>query len=112
MKLSELLKKAEFRALVEPANMEQEITGLKCCDLLSWVMANGAEGDAWITVQTHLNVIAVVSLLEMACIIVPSGIDVEEATLEKAKEQGVTVIASDLDAFGIFACFYEAGLRP
>ena len=29
------------------------------------------QGDAWITVQTHLNTIAVAVLLEIPCIIVP-----------------------------------------
>lgn len=111
MKLNDLLKQPGFKALVEPTDLEMEITGLKCCDLLSWVMANGAEGDAWITVQTHLNVIAVATLLEMACIIVPEGIDVEEATLNKAREQSVAIIAADYDAYGIFSRFYEAGLR-
>lgn len=111
MKLSDLSKLQGFTFLVAPENGDREITGIKCCDLLSWVMANGGEGDAWITVQTHLNVVAVAALLDMACIIVPEGIEMEEATLEKARDQSVTVLAADTDAFGIFSRCYEAGLR-
>ena len=48
------------------------------CDLLSWVMAHGKQGMAWITVQTHMNVIAVASLMEMAAVIIPEGIQMEE----------------------------------
>ena len=33
---------------------------------------------AWVTVQTHLNVIAVASLGDMACIILPENITMEE----------------------------------
>ncbi len=111
MKLNDLINQSGFTLLVASENMDREITGMKCCDLLSWVMANGTEGDAWITVQTHLNVVAVASLLDMACIIVPEGIEMEEATLEKAREQSVAIIAADMDAFGIFSRCYEAGLR-
>lgn len=111
MKLNELMKLPGFTTLVAPENDDREVTGLKCCDLLSWVMANGAEGDAWITVQTHLNVVAVAALLDMACVIVPDGIEMEEATLEKARSQSVAVLAADTDAYGIFSRCYEAGLR-
>lgn len=111
MKINDLLNQPGFTVLVAPENGDKEITGIKCCDLLSWVMANGGEGDAWITVQTHLNVVAVAALLDMACVIVPEGIEMEEATLEKARSQSVAVLAADTDAFGIFSRCYEAGLR-
>lgn len=111
MKLNDLMNQPGFTVLVAPENPDREITGIKCCDLLSWVMANGTEGDAWITVQTHMNVVAVAALLDMGCVIVPEGIDVEEATLDKAREQSVPILAADTDAFGIFSRCYEAGLR-
>ncbi len=111
MKLNDLMQLPGFQVLVAPEDGEREVTDIKCCDLLSWVMANGAEGNAWITVQTHLNVVAVAALLDMACIIVPEGIEMEEATLEKARDQSVAVLAADTDAYGIFKRCYEAGLR-
>ncbi len=111
MKLNDLINQPGISVLVAPENPEREITGIKCCDLLSWVMANGGEGDVWITVQTHMNVVAVAALLDMGCVIVPEGIDVEEATLDKAREQSVAVLAADTDAYGIFSLCYEAGLR-
>lgn len=110
MKLKDLMHMPGFTLLTACSDTEREITGLKCCDLLSWVMANTGEGDAWITVQTHLNVVAVAALLEMACVIVPEGIEMEAATIEKANEQQVAIFSSDTDAFGIFMRFYEAGL--
>ena len=38
-------------------------------DLLSFVMANGKEGALWLTVQKHLNVVAVAELNDFAGII-------------------------------------------
>ena len=80
------------------------------CDLLSWVMAHGQAGMAWITVQTHINVIAVAALMEMAAVILPEGIQMEAASLDKAKEEGVAVLQSELTAYDICARLAAAGL--
>lgn len=80
------------------------------CDLLSWVMAHGKQGMAWITVQTHMNVIAVASLMEMAAVIIPEGIQMEEPSLEKAQEEGVAVLQSDKTAFALCALLAQHGL--
>ena len=40
---------------------DREIACGYSCDLLSWVMAHGKQDMAWVTVQAHLNVIAVAS---------------------------------------------------
>ena len=80
------------------------------CDLLSWVMAHGKAGMAWVTVQTHMNVIAVASLMEMAAVILPENIEMEAASLEKAKEEGVTVLRSPCTAYELCARMAAAGL--
>ena len=80
------------------------------CDLLSWVMAHGKQGMAWITVQTHMNVIAVASLMEMAAVIIPEGIQMEEPSLEKAREEVVAVLQSDKTAFALCALLAQHGL--
>lgn len=80
------------------------------CDLLSWVMAHGKAGMAWITVQTHINVIAVAALMDMACVILPEGIEMEPASLKKAQEEGVTVLHSALTAYELCARMAAAGL--
>jgi putative Mn2+ efflux pump MntP len=85
-------------ALPDPSRV---ITGGICCVLLSWVMAKGQPGMAWITVQTHSNIIAVAVLLELGCIIVPEGIEVEEDTLRKADDEGVPVFQARQSAYGL-----------
>ena len=46
----------------------------------------------WITVQTHMNIVAVAVLTEIACIIIPEGIQVEEEVLNKAENEGVVIL--------------------
>jgi hypothetical protein len=43
---------------------EKEITGGYTGDLLSWVMGRASCGNAWITIMSNINIIAVASLLD------------------------------------------------
>ena len=101
------MRVSELQALIEAENMTPEITEDKeitcgyTCDLLSWVMAHGDEGMAWVTVQTHLNVIAVAALADMACVVLPEDIVMEPESLEKAESEGLCVLSSPLTAFEI-----------
>ncbi len=81
-----------------------------CCDLLSWVMAKGSEGCAWVTVQTHLNVIAVASLHDMACVICPEDVEPEAASVAKAEEEGIAVVKSPLSAYRVCGIMYANGI--
>ena len=89
---------------------DTEITGGYCGDLLSWVMAHAQKGNLWITVQTHVNIIAIGVLLELSCIIVPEDINVEEETIEKAIEEDIPILKSQLNAFEIAKLLSERGL--
>lgn len=108
MTTAELLPLIEGEALAEGAG--REIGCGYVCDLLSWVMARGQPGMAWVTVQLHLNVIAVAALHEMSCVILPEGLRMEEAALQKAREEGITVISSPLPAYDICARMARAGI--
>ena len=109
MKLSELVKCIDSTVLVE-GNEDTEISCGYTCDLLSWVMAHGAPGMAWVTVQTHLNVIAVAVLSEMACVILPENIDMEQESLNKARSEGMAVLKSPLSAYEICGRLYAQGI--
>ena len=65
---------------------------------------------AWVTVQTHMNVIAVASLMEMAAVIIPEGIEMEGPTLEKAIDEDICVLQSDKTAYELCAMLAGAGL--
>ena len=101
MKVSDLLTLIEARNLTEQVSTDRDVAGGYVCDLLSWVMAHGEEGMAWVTVQTHLNVVAVAALSEMACIILPEGTVMEQESLDKANAEGMCVLTSPLTAYEI-----------
>ena len=61
--------------------------------------------------QTHANIVAVAALLELGCIIIPEGVEVEEDTLRKAEDEGVPVYQSGLSAYGIAKELYRMGIE-
>ena len=101
MTVKELCELIEAKDMTPEADKSVEVSCGYTCDLLSWVMAHGDEGMAWVTVQTHLNVIAVAALAEMACVILPEGITMEQESLDKANGEGMCVLTSPLTAYEI-----------
>ncbi len=110
MTVKELIELTGARNMTPEADPNTEVTCGYTCDLLSWVMAHGKAGMAWITVQTHMNVIAVASLMEMAAVIIPEDIEMEGPSLEKAREEGIAVLQSGKTAYELCALMSEAGL--
>lgn len=88
----------------------QEVDGGYCGDLLSDCIANAEEGSVWVTVQSHPNVVAVASLVGIPCIVVTNNQEVQRETLEKAKEQGVTILRTPLSSFEAVAILSQLGV--
>lgn len=99
MEVKELAKNLNLEILTQEAGLHKEVTGAYACDLLSWVMSHAQKGDAWITVHTHLNIVAVALLVEIPCIIIPEGISVEEATLKKAQDEGIAILSTSMSSY-------------
>lgn len=110
MTVKQLSQTLELKELIK-GDENAEIMGGCVCDLLSWVMAHGVQNGAWITVQTHMNIIAVATLLELACIIIPEGIEVEADVLEKAQQEGIAILSSDQSAYALCGKMYQAGIQ-
>jgi len=99
--------------VVEPgSDPEATVSCGYACDLLSWVLAHGQKGMAWTTVQTHVNVVAVAVLMEMACVILSEGNQLEPDSLKKAQEEGLAVLATNKTAYEICGLMMQAGIAP
>ena len=97
--VNELKEKLELTLLTNSFDETRTVSDATVCDLLSWVMAKGEPDMAWITVQTHINVLAIASLHDFSCVIVPEGIKVPGETIGKANEEGITVFSSEKTAY-------------
>ncbi|MFZ7131457.1 MAG: DRTGG domain-containing protein [Eubacteriales bacterium] len=101
MIVNDLVKNEKFVLLNKVTNLSHEIKNVYICDLLSWVMAHAGSQCAWVTVQTHVNIVAVAVLLEMTCIIVPESIPVEEEILIKATEENIPILSTDKNSYEV-----------
>lgn len=78
---------------------DREIEGAYTGDLLSWVMGRVSEGQAWITIMSNINIVAVASLADVACIILAEGVELEEEVKNTAQLKHINVLSSELSAY-------------
>ena len=107
MKLKHIVEKLQLKILTGQENLDVEVSGGYTSDLLSDVIANCKEGNLWITLQTHQNIIAVAKLKDLAGIIIVNNREPDEETLAKAKEENVPLLCSEEMAFEISGKLYE-----
>ncbi len=86
---------------------KNNVTGGYTGDLLSDVMANSHEGDVWITRQVHQNIVAIATLKEHAGIILVNSCEPAKDALEKAIQENVPIMISDLPAFELTGKIYN-----
>lgn len=110
MNIQALIDLTGAKLLTPDCDTSREVLSGYCCDLLSWVMAHGKSGMAWITVQTHMNVVAVATLMDMAAVIVPEGIAVQDDVVQKAAGEGVAMLSSEKTAYELCGLMYGAGV--
>jgi proteasome lid subunit RPN8/RPN11 len=113
MKIREITGLPDITTLVPPQTPDQEISGGYASDLLSCVMARAGAGNIWVTLQTHPNVVAVASLLDLAGVIITECADIakiDAATIEKARTENVALFATPLTTFTIVARLARAGV--
>ena len=89
---------------------DREIVCGYTCDLLSHVMGKGQADMAWITVQAHMNVIAVAALLDFACVIIPEGLPVDETIVNKAASEDIIIVSCEQTSFELVKLLADAGV--
>ncbi len=85
----------------------REITGCYISDLLSDVMATGKDGDIWITLQTHPNIVAVAVIKGLSGIIITNGRSPEPDTVRKAESENVTILTTTRTTFETAGLLYN-----
>ena len=90
------------------ADEEREITSCYIGDLLSWVMGRAKDGDAWVTIMTNINVLAVASLADVACVVLAENVPVETAIVDAAAAKGITLLRSPEPTFLLCARIHAA----
>ncbi|MBQ9085851.1 MAG: hypothetical protein IJY47_01555 [Clostridia bacterium] len=102
MTVKELAKQFEYEILCVP-DPDREVEGGYTGDLLSWVMGRLESGNAWVTIMSNINVIAVAALADPACIILSEQVTPDEGVLERAEVQGINLLRTSKSSFDVCA---------
>jgi len=90
--------------------LQEEVTGGYAGDLLSDVIAHSRQGNIWITIQTHPNIVAVATMKELSGIILTGGREPDQDTVQKAEEERIPLLVSPLLTFELVGRLYQKGI--
>ncbi len=110
MTVREMIEQAELEVKAAGEHLDTEITGGYSGDLISAVMANAKQDNVWITWHVHPNIVAAALVVKLAAIIIVSGREPEQETIQKAREEGMPILVSKLPAFEIIGRLHERGI--
>ena len=100
MKVQELVEKLNLKVLSGEKGLDREIDGC-------YMMGNAMEGNIWITLQTHKNVMAVASLKELACIILVKNLVPNDETIEQSNDEDLPILQTSLPTYEIAGQVYN-----
>ena len=89
---------------------DREVEGVYIGDLLSWVMGRAQSGNAWLTIMSNLNIVAVATLSDVSCILLCEGVTLEESVKTTAESKGINVLTTDMTAYEAAKRLAELGL--
>ena len=69
---------------------DREISGVYIGDLLSWVMGRADTDEAWITIMSNRNIVAVATLADTACILLAEGVVPDEGVAQRQRIRAST----------------------
>ena len=111
MTLRTLATKLGLSVQAGDSRLDREVSGGYASDLLSCVMARARKGNVWVTLQCHLNVVAVATLLDLAGIIITEGAAPDAAMLAKASEEGLPVLTTSKTTYTVVGELTGLGIR-
>ncbi|HJS17608.1 MAG TPA: hypothetical protein VJ785_02595 [Anaerolineales bacterium] len=112
MNLQQLIDQLELTVLTESRDFADIIpSGGYSSDLLSCVMAGAKKGNIWITLQAHLNIVAIAALNELAAIIITEYAQPDSACIAKANQQGVILLSTSQPTYEINGKLWELGIQ-
>ncbi len=112
MTLDQIIQSLNLTVVTEPQDFASITpSGGYTSDLLSCVMAGAKSKNIWVTIQSHANIIAVAALLDLAAIIITEGAEPNQATIQKANEEGIVLLTTRMQSYETVGRLWELGVR-
>ena len=82
---------------------ERQVRSGYAGDLLSWVMGRAQADDAWLTIMSNPNIVAVATLTDVSCIILCEGVEPDAGVANLASEKGINLLGCESSVFALAA---------
>ncbi|HOX36947.1 MAG TPA: serine kinase [Candidatus Brocadiia bacterium] len=113
MKLIEIAEKLQLKNLT-PEIKPDPVTDVQwgyASDLLSDVLAGASAGAVLVTIQVHMNVIAVAANVDLSAVVFASGRRPDETVIKRAVQEGIPLYGTEETTFDVAGKLYKLGLR-
>lgn len=107
MKVKDIIPEINGKVLSCENKIDNEFKGICSSDLLSFVMSRGEKDNGIVTVLNNVNVLAVATLVEASCVIIPSSIEVQDMIIKKANDEDILIISTDLSTYEVCGKIYN-----
>mgnify|MGYP000960399808 CR=1 FL=1 len=112
MNLQEIIDNLKLQPATKPADYSAITPSCGyASDLLSCVMSGAPHQSVWVTLQAHVNIVAVATLLDLSAIIITEDAKPDENTLAKANEEGISMLLTSESTFAVVGKLWAMGLR-
>ena len=109
--LKELIERLGLEPISCLGSLERPVAAGYCSDLLSCAMKGAKKDYLWVTLQSHVNVVAVASLLGLAGIIITEGNRPDQETIDRAENEGVVLIVTPKAMFTVVGELTLLGMK-
>ena len=113
MKLTDIVQQLQLTNLTPDIQLQEsiDVSSGHASDLLSDVIANAPTDSVLVTIQVHMNVIAVALHADVAAVIFASGMEPDDAVKKRATLEKLPLFSSGKSTFDIAGQLYTLGLR-
>ena len=109
--LKDVIEKLNVDIVSTATSLERPVAGGYASDLLSCAMKGAKKDYIWVTLQSHVNVVAVASLVGLAGVIITEGNRPDPETLARAESEGVALMVTPRTTFSIVGELTSLGIK-
>ena len=111
MNLQQVIDGLNLAVLTQPRDFSKIYpSGGYASDLLSCVMSGARQQNLWLTLQAHVNIIAVASLLDLSAIVISENAQPDASVIARANEQEVVLLSTPLPTYEVAGRLWALGL--
>jgi hypothetical protein len=109
--LKEIIEKLKVEPVSSTQSVDRPVAGGYASDLLSCVIKGAKKDSVWVTLQSHLNVVAVASLLGLAGVIITESNHPDQETLQRAENEGVVLMTTPKSTYTVVGQLTALGVK-